>query len=175
MPRDSTIQTLFAKNWQSAQAEALDDSGSARRKTLLYSLGRIIGHRYTYFLAKQIARDKNLAISMQEQIRRHREAEVPGAGKNNRCAIRLCSTQRLGKFVMRLPSEFVAGLQDRISERIRTFFPQKGEAPHDGLTFNYFVSNVIFENSDYYGAFFRQQEWQVEVLFQIELPDDRAA
>lgn len=123
-------------------------------------------------MAKNIALDKNLAFNIQEYIRYCREAAA--TGKDTRCTIRLCSTQRLGKFVTLMPFEFAAGLQDCVSERIRGFFPQKGDAPRDDIGFNYFVSNVIFDNFDHYGAFFRRQAWQVEVVFQVELPENVA-
>jgi len=169
--RDSAIQALFARTLESASNAPQEYDNDKTKRSVLHRFGRLVGYPYSYFLAKRIAKDRQLAASIHEYMRQSRERSAVRPSDGNPCVIRICSTQKLGRLFELFPPVFLDGVKDEIADRLRTFFPKKGDAPRPDIGFNYYISDVIFEYFDHYGGFYYQRNRQVDIVFQIEIPD----
>lgn len=169
--RDTAIRAEFARTWASSQSDEPSDKADRGRQPILVHLGRLIGHYYAPHLARKVARDNQLAKRIKSYISMAREDTSGEENEGNRCAPRISSTQQLTKLIRLLPLPVRDGMTSELADRIRSLFPQKGDAPHQPLGFNYFVSDVVIEHSDGYGAIYYRRESVVEVVFQVELCD----
>ena len=56
-----------------------------------------------------------------------------------------------------------------MSYNIGRFFPQKGDQPANGLDFNYYVTEVIFEYLESYGRFYYGKNVNIDIVFDVDV------
>lgn len=165
----SDVRALFSETWVSVGRQKPIDIVEKRKHPFLYGFGYSVGRIYAYFISRRVAQDMNFVSSVKNFVEQSRSNLSQEELSKSRSSTRFCSTQSIGKLVFLFPGDFVIGVRDSISYNIGRFFPQKGDQPANGLDFNYYVTEVIFEYLESYGRFYYGKNVNIDIVFDVDV------